>query len=836
MAFFRENDFTRASRRRTRHQGFVSLMPYERFLKGGIIRTKSGAYVCAFRVHPPDMESESAERNAQMCAALGQAFSRLEDGWGVWFNVISRPRRKYVERGALWHPTMLTVDEAQRRRFEDASANFERECVVSLVYQPPAPAKQRIFVSLTGSGLERSLSLQQQVSEFERQISEIVGALSPWVGLTPLGDAELLAHLEECIDGVHQHRIAPPRGRLLDTLLGHEFIFGYRPTIDGRHLRVVALSEFPPESYPLMLAALGHLPLPYRFHIRLTCYDVATADRLLAGYTRSWGNKLYGFWGAVNRALGGTPRENPYAVEMMNDVLAARAENEHGDYRPVGYTAGFILHGDDATEVDGWVKLIMRETRYRGFGARDETLNCADAYLGSLPANGYFNPRRAIINTLNAAHTLCLDIPWSGPERNPSPYYPPDSPVMLIGLTKGNAAFGYCDQVDDRGNAIYLGPTGSGKTTLIAYSTLMHHRVPAAQSFNFDCGFGMYVPTLAVGGLHYNLGADDTCFQPLAEIERPEERAWAHEALSGIWLPLCGVHPTPERDQALWRALEVLATMPRRLRTFSNLKYTVQDQALRDGLTFYTQEGPAGRYLDADCDGLGAGRFVTFEMEQLMAQGERVLLPVLSYLFHRIDQRLDGRPARICADEVWIMLANARFAAKFEEWLRTCRKKNAAVVLATQSLADVANCPIRDVILESCPTKLYLPNAEARNPQTAELYRKFGLSDAQIEVIAAATPKEHYYYVSPLGRRLFSLALTPTALAFVGAGSREDIAAARRLHAEYSERWPAEWLRSRDLPDWANYLEGLRGPITTSPAGDLPRQPKSENYAEEIRP
>jgi len=219
-----------------------------------------------------------------------------------------------------------------------------------------------------------------------------------------------------------------------------------------------------------------------------------------------------------------------------------------------------------------------------------------------------------------------------------------------------------------------------------------------------------------------------------------------------------------------------------------------------------------------------------------MAQGERVLLPVLSYLFHRIDQRLDGRPARICADEVWIMLANARFAAKFEEWLRTCRKKNAAVVLATQSLADVANCPIRDVILESCPTKLYLPNAEARNPQTAELYRKFGLSDAQIEMIAAATPKEHYYYVSPLGRRLFSLALTPTALAFVGAGSREEIAAARRFHAEYGERWPAEWLRSHNLPDWANHLEGLHEPITTSPAGDLPRQPKSENYAEEIRP
>src|SRR5260370_12092600 len=103
-------------------------------------------------------------------------------------------------------------------------------------------------------------------------------------------------------------------------------------------------------------------------------------------------------------------------------------------------------------------------------------------------------------------------------------------------------------------------------------------------------------------------------------------------------------------------------------------------------------------------------------MEQLMAQGERVLLPVLSYLFHRIDQRLDGRPARICADEVWIMLANARFAAKFEEWLRTCRKKNAAGGRATQNLADVAHCPIPDRILEACPPQLYLPHPQAPNP------------------------------------------------------------------------------------------------------------------------
>ena len=155
------------------------------------------------------------------------------------------------------------------------------------------------------------------------------------------------------------------------------------------------------------------------------------------------------------------------------------------------------------------------------------------------------------------------------------------------------------------------------------------------------------------------------------------------------------------------------------------------------------------------------------------------------------------------------------FGAKLEEWLRTLRKKNAAVVLATQSLSEIANSPYRDVILESCPTKLYLPNAEARNPQTRELYRKFGLSDRQIDIIAEAAPKRDYYYVSPLGRRLFQFALGPAALAFIGAGSKEDVLAARRMIAEHGERWRVEWLRARGLGEWADYLDRFYPPSET---------------------
>jgi type IV secretion system protein VirB4 len=191
----------------------------------------------------------------------------------------------------------------------------------------------------------------------------------------------------------------------------------------------------------------------------------------------------------------------------------------------------------------------------------------------------------------------------------------------------------------------------------------------------------------------------------------------------------------------------------------------------------------------------------------------------VTYLFHRIDQRLDGRPTLIILDEAWVMLADSSFGAKIEEWLRTLRKKNAAVVLATQSLAEIANSPHRDVILESCPTRLYLPNPEAENSATREMYGRFGLTDRQIEIVAEATPKRHYYYVSPLGRRLFQFSLGPAALAFIGAGGKDDIIGARKMIREHGEGWTVEWLRANGLKDWGEYLRKLADHTDKPPLG-----------------
>ncbi|UCF54747.1 MAG: TraM recognition domain-containing protein, partial [Bradyrhizobium sp.] len=182
----------------------------------------------------------------------------------------------------------------------------------------------------------------------------------------------------------------------------------------------------------------------------------------------------------------------------------------------------------------------------------------------------------------------------------------------------------------------------------------------------------------------------------------------------------------------------------------------------------------------------------------------------LSYLFHRIEGRLDGSPTLLIIDEGWLALDDIGFAQQLREWLKTLRKKNASVVFATQSLADIEGSAIAAAIVESCPTRLFLPNERAIEPQIMTVYRRFGLNDRQIEIISRATPKRDYYCQSRRGNRLFELGLGDAALAFTAASSKTDQVTIAELVAEHGpEGFAAAWLRRKGATWAADLLPTL---------------------------
>jgi type IV secretion system protein VirB4 len=331
----------------------------------------------------------------------------------------------------------------------------------------------------------------------------------------------------------------------------------------------------------------------------------------------------------------------------------------------------------------------------------------------------------------------------------------------------------------------------------------------------FDFGGSVRASALAMGGEWHDLGGAlaetveaPVALQPLARIDEPGERAWAADWIATL-LAREGLTVTPELKEHLWTALTSLASAPLAERTLTGLSVLLQSGALKQALQPYTVAGPWGRLLDAESERLGEGDILAFETEGLY--GTSAAPAVLSYLFHRIGTRLDGRPTLIIIDEGWLALGDPGFSAQLREWLKTLRKKNASVIFAAQSLADLDQSPVAAVIIESCPTRIFLPNERALEPQIAKIYRTFGLNDRQIEMLGRATPKRDYYCQSRRGNRLFELGLSEVALAFVAASDKPSQNAITRILAEAGrEGFVDAWLRHKGLAWTADMIAGSK--------------------------
>ncbi|KAJ0343163.1 hypothetical protein COL154_014090 [Colletotrichum chrysophilum] len=283
----------------------------------------------------------------------------------------------------------------------------------------------------------------------------------------------------------------------------------------------------------------------------------------------------------------------------------------------------------------------------------------------------------------------------------------------------------------------------------------------------------------------------------------------------------------------VWSALTSLASSPVQERTITGLAVLLQSTELKQALQTYCIGGPAGRLLDAETEHLGSATAHAFEAEGLIGTGAAPA--VLTYLFHRIEGRLDARPTLLIVDEGWLVLDDPAFAEQLREWLKTLRKKNASVVFATQSLSDIDGSNIAPAIVESCPTRVFLPNERAIEPQITAIYRRLGLDDRQIEILARATPKRDYYCQSRRGNRLFELGLGPVALTLCGASSKDAHALIDELLRDGARPYFLEaWLEANGLRWAADLIPDLTNVIDQS--ATVPAAPVAPDDADVLDP
>ncbi|MBL8209781.1 MAG: conjugal transfer protein TrbE [Bryobacterales bacterium] len=800
------------------------LLPFA-LIEDGILLQQDGSLVAAWSFRGPDMHSAThAEMNA--LAIRFNSILRLGSGWMVHSDLVRSKAPGYPEAGSFPHAVTRVIDDERRQQFMDEGAHFESEYFLALTYLPPVESEEKfkgwMFEGQSGAG---SAVAKQVLDRFRSRVEMFENVFGSLFRIERLGRYELiddcgfpqvhdrlLRYLRRCLTGQDHPFVLPDIPAYLnDTLAEQDFRGGIEPQIGDKHIRVLALEGFPKASFPGILGELDSLPMEYRWNTRAILLDPEDARAVLDKTRKKWKSRIRGFKDQVFRTQNGAV--NFYAQHMADDAEQAMGVAASGDVQFAEYSTNIICLDEDLARLQENTRTVMKKIQNLGFSCRLETINAVEAWRGSLPGDGYRNVRRVLLHTLNIADLLPITSVWAGLRENPSRLMPRNSPPLLFAATTGATPFRVNLHVSDLGHTLMCGPSGAGKSTALGLIAAQWFRYPRAQVFAFDKGYSLFVLTKAADGEFYDLAGDgtDLAFCPLREIDSDADLTWAVSWLEDL-CTLNGLAVTPKHRNAITQALLQLRLSPSR--TLTELSANVQDLDVREALQFYTLSGPLGQLLDADEDVLSSGRFLTFETENLLQLDDKAVIPVLLYLFRRIEKRLDGAPTLVSLDEAWAYLRNAVFRERLRDWLKTLRRMNGIVLLATQNLSDICNSDISDVILEMCPTKILLPNGEAKNPASKEFYDRVGLNSRELDILQVSIPKQHYYVISPLGRRLISLGIHNVALSFVGVNGREERQQVEDLISEFPASWQSCWLRARAkllkderLAGWADYLD-----------------------------
>ncbi len=794
---------------RKRAQRLADFLPWAALVAKGVILNKDGSFQRTARFRGPDLDSATPAELVAITSRLNNALRRLGSGWAIFIEAQRRSANHYP-KNAFPDLASALLDEERQAQFVEEGTHFESRYFLTLVWLPPADEAARatswLYEGRTQSDTDWRAALTGFIDRSDRVLALLDGFMpeADW-----LGDGETLAYIHSCISTKQQNVRVPDVPMYLDAfLVDEDLTCGLEPKLGSSFLHTLTITGLPSQTWPGVLDDLNRLAFPYRWCTRAICLDKTDATKVLSRIRRQWFAKRKSVMAILKEVMTNE------ASALMDSDAANKAVDADTALQELGsdlvgtvyVTATITVWDEDRRTADDRLQLVEKTIQSRDFTVIRESVNAVEAWMGSLPGLVYANVRQPPVSTLNLAHMMPFSAVWAGPDRDEHLKAPP----LFFARTQGATPFRFSLHVGDVGHTLIVGPTGAGKSVLLALMAMQFRRYAGAQVFAFDFGGSIRAATLAMGGDWQDLGGalgetQDTAvaLQPLAGIDEPAERAWAAEWVANL-LARERVTITPDLKEHLWSALTSLASAPKIERTLTGVAVLLQSNALKQALQPYTVAGPWGRLLDAETERLGSADVQAFETEGLIGAG--AASAVLTYLFHRIEQRFDGRPTMLIIDEGWLALGDHGFAGQLREGLKTLRKKNASVIFATQSLADIDGSDIAAAIIESCPTRLFLPNERALEPQITAVYRRFGLNDRQIEILSRATPKRDYYCQSRRGNRLFELGLSEVALAFTAASSKTDQTAITGIMAEHGQDgFTRAWLRHKGLA-WAAEL------------------------------
>lgn len=505
------------------------LLPWAALVAPGVILNKDGSFQKTVKFRGPDLDSATETELVSVSSRFNNVFKRLGSGWAFFAEAQRELSRVYPQAD---FPDQLSfmIDEERRSTFEE-NDHFESSYYLTLVFLPPSDVSNRIASFFVENSSKVAVDYKAQLNLFSVEVGRLLDLLQGVLPeIRPLTDEETLTYLHSTISFKRHPVRFPEIPMYLDAVLADTpLIGGLEPRLGDTCFKAISVLGFPGTSIPGILDALNRLAVEYRWMTRFIPMDKEEAIKELTRYKRKWFSKRKGIVTLIKELISGSESVMVDSDAENKAFDADEALQELSDDEvSYGYFSATVIVWDNVQDrLETKTRAVEKVINSLGFTTITESMNAVEAWLGAIPGHCRANVRRPILNTMNLTHLLPVSAVWAGPERN----LHLDASVLLHAVTSGSTPFRVSFHVGDVGHAMVVGPTGSGKSVLLALLEVQSLRYEDAQVYIFDKGGSARAVTAGVGGDFYNLGedVDGLSFQPLALIDDELERSWATE-------------------------------------------------------------------------------------------------------------------------------------------------------------------------------------------------------------------------------------------------------------------------------------------------------------------
>ncbi len=498
------------------------------------------------------------------------------------------------------------------------------------------------------------------------------------------------------------------------------------------------------------LAECGHMPRRFSAIISIKDYAGQTSpglfDELLRLPFEMTFSQSFAFvnqretLNRMNLALRRMRSAEDEAISLKHELNDAKDQVAAGRAGFGEHHLTIALHSSTLMELDNNVAEVTAALADLGIVGVREDIGIEPAFWAQFPGNFKYIVRKGLVSTSNFSGLASFHNFASGRAHN---NHWGDAVTLLETTAAGPYFFNF--HHGDLGNFTVIGPSGSGKTVILNFLLAQTRKYdPRIIFFDKDRGAELFIR--AMGGNYDRLYPDKASgLNPLQLPDNPANRQFLID-----WIALLAGNPNTDEMAQIKDAVDANYTQNIKFRRLCHLVELFRGNAkphsddLWSRLKPWWGEGERAWLFDNAVDSTQLDeRVVGFDMTAIL-DDPTVRTPAMMYLFHRVEERLDGTPAIIVVDEGWKALDDPIFVRRIKDWEKTIRKRNGIVGFATQSARDALDSQISSAIIEQAATQIFLVNPKASE---ADYCEGFGLTAHELDLIRSLPDSAHCFLI-----------------------------------------------------------------------------------------